>query len=201
MMASGRSPGEFASVASSTSIALPGDWSGSGKRGKGSDPLKITAAHRGQSLKVTLENPARSAFSGKIVVRADGENSDGPAVQIGKGHDQTHIRLPLQTGIHQVLLADEQGSVVAQTTAARYQPDATGQTFQPDMGRLDWSGWRPLRIEFGTQSATWRWGGAGDGTPHPPLTWEALPLIDSARRGRSGPQSVLVASPFYVLDR
>jgi len=79
--------------------------------------------------------------------------------------------------------------------------DATGQTFQPDMGRLDRSGWRPLRIEFGTHSATWHWGGADDGTPHPPLTWEALLLIDSARRGRSGPQSVLVASPFYVLDR
>jgi polysaccharide biosynthesis protein PslG len=79
--------------------------------------------------------------------------------------------------------------------------DATGQAFQPDMGRLDWSGWRPLRIEFGPHSATPHWGGAGDGTPHLPLTWEALLLIDSARRGRSGPQSILVASPFYVLDR
>ncbi len=50
-------------------------------------------------------------------------------------------------------------------------------------------------------SATPHWGGGGDGTPHLPLTWDALLLIDSARRGRSGPQSILVASPFYVLDR
>jgi polysaccharide biosynthesis protein PslG len=258
------------------------------------DPLLITAAPRGQSLEVTLENPARGSFSGKLMVRADGENSDGPAVQIGKGQAQAHLRLPLQTGIHQVLLVDGEGSLVAQSTAARYQPmsgfpagpepsteldailfvdnsprpprpltltaasadapaplalevpyhfdpgwryltvaprrplaipaeaqaaivwvhgnesgdllrcrfhDATGQTFQPDMGRLDWSGWRPLRIELRPHSATLHWGGAGDGTPHLPLNWEALLLIDSAHRDRSGPQSILVASPFYVLDR
>ena len=61
--------------------------------------------------------------------------------------------------------------------------------------------WRPLRIELRPHTATSHWGGAGDGTAHLPLTWEALLLIDSARRGRSGPQSILVASPFYVLDR
>ena len=31
-------------------------------------------------------------------------------------------------------------------------------------------------------------------------TWEALLLIDSGA-GRIGPQSIFVASPFYVLDR
>ncbi|MGD0041628.1 MAG: hypothetical protein ABSE84_14710 [Isosphaeraceae bacterium] len=70
--------------------------------------MLITAAPRGQSLEVTLGNPARGAFSGKLMVRADGENSDGPAVQIGKGQDQAHLRFPLQTGFHQVLLVDGQ---------------------------------------------------------------------------------------------
>ncbi len=63
--------------------------------------------------------------------------------------------------------------------------DATGQTFQPDLGRLDWSGWRPLRIDFGPHSTASHWGGANDGTVHRPLTWEALLLIDSARSGHS----------------
>jgi len=258
------------------------------------DPLLITAAPRGQSLEVTVENPARGTFSGKLVARADGEKSNGSAIRIGNGAVQAQLPLPLQTGVHEVLLVDDQGSLVAQTRPARYQPvsgfpaglersteldailfvdnsprsprpltltaagtdapaplalevpyqfdsgwryltvaprrplaipaqaqaaivwvrgnesgdllrcrfhDATGQTFQPDMGRLDWSGWRPLRIDLRPHSATSHWGGAGDGTPHLPLTWEALLLIDSARRGGSGPQSILVASPFYVLDR
>ena len=74
------------------------------------DPLKITAAPRARAWRSHSRIPRHSAFSGKLVVRADGENSDGPAVQIGKGQDQAHLRLPLQTGTHQVLLADEQGS-------------------------------------------------------------------------------------------
>ena len=60
--------------------------------------------------------------------------------------------------------------------------DTSGQTFQPDLGRLDWSGWRPLRIELGSRSTASHWGGANDGTVHRPLTWEALLLIDSAQR-------------------
>ena len=79
--------------------------------------------------------------------------------------------------------------------------DATGQTFQPDLGRLDWSGWRPLRIDFGPHSTASHWGGANDGTVHRPLTWEGLLLVDSARNGHSAPQSIMVASPCYVLNR
>jgi hypothetical protein len=258
------------------------------------DPLLITAAPRGQNLEVTLENPARDAFSGRLMVRADGTQIDGPAVPIGKGQEQARLRLPLQTKLHQVSLLDDAGKVAAETTSARYQPmdgfpagpdpsteldailfvdnaprsphplrlsaagadapaplaldvayhfdpgwrylivaprrpmtipasatgaivwvrgnesgdllrcrfhDATGQTFQPDMARLDWSGWRPLRIEFRPHPGTSHWGGADDGTPHLPLTWEALLLVDSARRQQSGSQSILVASPFYVFDR
>ena len=41
-----------------------------------------------------------------------------------------------------------------------------------------------LRVVF--SSSTPHWGGAGDGTPHLPLTWEALLLIDSALPGPIG---------------
>ncbi len=78
--------------------------------------------------------------------------------------------------------------------------DATGQTFQVDLSRLEWSSWRPLRIEFAAAAGS-HWGGGNDGIPHPPLTWVALLLIDSARRQHSHPQSILAALPFYIMDR
>lgn len=79
--------------------------------------------------------------------------------------------------------------------------DATGQTFQVNLARLDWSGWRPLRIDFAVPSGAGHWGGANDGKPHRPLTWEAPLLIDSARGQHPKPQTILAASPFYVMDR
>ena len=78
--------------------------------------------------------------------------------------------------------------------------DATGQTFQVDLSPLEWSSWRPLRIDFAAAGES-HWGGADDGIPHRPLTWEALLLIDSARREQPHPQSILVASPFYMMER
>jgi len=45
------------------------------------------------------------------------------------------------------------------------------------------------------------WGGAGDGVPHAPLSWEGLVLIDSARRDAPHRGEILIASPFYVFAR
>lgn len=60
--------------------------------------------------------------------------------------------------------------------------DATGQTFQPDGGRVDFKGWKlvefPLRGNFGF------WGGAKDGIIHYPIRWNAVLLVDSAARTR-----------------
>lgn len=76
--------------------------------------------------------------------------------------------------------------------------DATGQTFQPDLGTLDWTGWRPVRIPLdGTGT---HWGGADDGKVHPPLAWEALVLIDSAHRERTQESRILLSSPSYILE-
>jgi hypothetical protein len=93
----------------------------------------------------------------------------------------------------------------ARSTAAgdhlrsRYR-DATGQTFQVDLGRLGWSGWRPLVIPLDGSHAGAHWGGAGDGVPHAPLVWEGLVLIDSAHRDAGHNGEVLIASPFYIFS-
>jgi hypothetical protein len=82
---------------------------------------------------------------------------------------------------------------------SRFQ-DATGQTFQAGLGSLDWSDWRPVRVELDGRKEASHWGGANDGIPHLPLAWEALILIDSARRKDVSDRSILVAPPYYVLD-
>ncbi len=258
------------------------------------DPLRITEAPRAQGFEVTVENPARQDFTGKLLVRSEGRLSDGPTVHISKGQDHAQFRLHLLTKPHQLVLADADDSPAAQTSPARFEAmagfpsgsnqltnldailfvdnspqsprplthsaagsdapgprafevayhfdpgwrylvvaprppmaipagakgaivwvrgndsgdalrcrfhDATGQTFQQDMGHLNWSGWRPLRIEFGSHPGASHWGGAEDGNLHLPLTWDALILVDSAHRDRPGPQSIVVASPYYVVDR
>jgi hypothetical protein len=78
--------------------------------------------------------------------------------------------------------------------------DATGQTFQVDLGRLGWNGWRPLLIPLDGTGTGSHWGGSGDGVPHPPMTWEGLVLIDSAHRDASHVGEVLIASPFYLFE-
>jgi len=79
--------------------------------------------------------------------------------------------------------------------------DATGQTFQPDLGRLDFEGWRLVRVPLDGSAPGGRWGGAGDGVPHPPLAWEALLLLDSPDREKGGAGSAWLASPSYRMGR
>jgi hypothetical protein len=78
--------------------------------------------------------------------------------------------------------------------------DRTGQTFQVDLGRLDWTGWKPVTIALDGRGDGTHWGGADDGVPHGAMAWEALLLIDSARQGEAHRGTLRIASPFYVLD-
>lgn len=78
--------------------------------------------------------------------------------------------------------------------------DASGQTFQPDLGRLDFDGWKLVRIPLDGSAAGGRWGGAGDGVPHPPLHWESVLLLDSPDRDKGGRGAAVLASPSYRLD-
>jgi len=83
---------------------------------------------------------------------------------------------------------------------SRYR-DSTGQAFQLDLGRLGWTGWRPVTVPLDGSLIGSHWGGAGDGVPHAPLSWEGLVLIDSARRDAPHRGEILIASPFYVFAR
>ncbi len=76
--------------------------------------------------------------------------------------------------------------------------DATGQTFQVNLGRLNWSGWQPVSIPLDGSTSGAHWGGADDGIPHAPLSWEGLVLIDSAHRDAPVPGELLIAAPYYV---
>jgi len=78
--------------------------------------------------------------------------------------------------------------------------DASGQTFQPDLGRLDFKGWKLVRIPLDGSAPGGRWGGAGDGVPHPPLHWEAVLLLDSPDRDKGGRGAAVLASPSYRLE-
>lgn len=78
--------------------------------------------------------------------------------------------------------------------------DKSGQTFQPDLGRLDFTGWRLARIPLDGTAPGGHWGGADDGTPHRPLAWDAILLLDSPDRKQGGEGSARIASPSYRLD-
>lgn len=79
--------------------------------------------------------------------------------------------------------------------------DRTGQTFQVDLGRLEWKGWRAVTIDLERLDVSSHWGGVNDGVPHPPLAWEGLLLIDSAHRESRHEGNVRLASPFYLFER
>jgi hypothetical protein len=78
--------------------------------------------------------------------------------------------------------------------------DAAGQTFQPDLGRLDFDGWKLIRIPLDGSAPGARWGGSGVGPPRPPLRWEALLLLDSPHREQGGRGSAVMTSPSYRFD-
>lgn len=76
--------------------------------------------------------------------------------------------------------------------------DSTGQTFQRDLGQLNWRGWRPITIPLDGTGAGVSWGGANDRIPHGSLTWEGLLLIDSADTANAHSGVLLVAEPYYI---
>jgi hypothetical protein len=95
-----------------------------------------------------------------------------------------------------VLWVEADGSGDALRTRFR---DRTGQTFQVDLARLDWKGWRAVTIPLDGRAAnTTHWGGANNGTLNGPIAWEGLLLIDSVRRDTPHQGMLRVASPMYV---
>lgn len=68
--------------------------------------------------------------------------------------------------------------------------DATGQTFQPDYGPIDWKGWRRVRFSLRGDKAGY-WGGALDGVVHDPIRITVPVLVDLM--GQAGEGSIQVA--------
>lgn len=56
--------------------------------------------------------------------------------------------------------------------------DATGQTFQPDAGTIDWEGWRFITYSL-RGDASGRWGGMNDGIVYWPIRITTLALLDN----------------------
>lgn len=76
--------------------------------------------------------------------------------------------------------------------------DSTGQTFQPDGPKLEFTDWRYVEFPMDGSNAG-HWGGAADGVVHSPIRLETILLLDSAsRQATSG--TVYVASPALIYD-
>lgn len=56
--------------------------------------------------------------------------------------------------------------------------DSEQQTFQPDYGRLNFTGWRAMKASL-TGEAAGHWGGPNDGLMRYPISWNTLFLLDS----------------------
>lgn len=59
--------------------------------------------------------------------------------------------------------------------------DAKGQVYQPDFGRVDWTGWKWVTAPLNNPTVG-SWGGPQDGVIHKPIVWDAIVLLDSALR-------------------
>jgi hypothetical protein len=74
--------------------------------------------------------------------------------------------------------------------------DASGQTFQPDGGRLNFIGWKWLT--FAITPHTSHWGGANDGVAKAPLKLDTLFLLDQADHSRPSQGVVRIAGAMAV---
>lgn len=75
--------------------------------------------------------------------------------------------------------------------------DSTGQTFQPDAGRLTWEGWKWCEFHIAGPTAG-HWGGANDGKPHAPLKLDTLFLLDQANPQQPSGGSVQIAGAMVI---
>jgi hypothetical protein len=86
------------------------------------EPLALTAAPRGKSLEIAIENPAGSAFTGKLAVHENRLPQAEQAVSIPQGRLSERVRMPMPTAGSQILLKNQGGEPVAQTVNAQYVP-------------------------------------------------------------------------------
>ncbi len=75
--------------------------------------------------------------------------------------------------------------------------DETGQTFQLNGPRLNWTNWRWVAFGLHDLGAAGHWGGANDGIPRGRLMLDTLLLIDGTREKTDG--TVYLAGPTVVI--
>jgi hypothetical protein len=74
--------------------------------------------------------------------------------------------------------------------------DSTKQTFQPDGPPINWKDWKYIVFPLdGTRAG--RWGGAGDGVMHPPISLDTIFLIDSATRAKTS-GAIYLSTPTLI---
>lgn len=73
-----------------------------------------------------------------------------------------------------------------------------GQVFQPDFGRLDFTGWKCLEAKMVSRRAG-HWGGKNDGVVRYPISLDTLFLLDNVG-GRKGKGSVMLGTMMMVYD-
>lgn len=80
--------------------------------------------------------------------------------------------------------------------------DATGQTFQPDGGLMDWTGPRWVTFPLAVRDArnVGHWGGAKDGVIHFPITIDTLLLLDSPGASKSPQGVITLRRPSLIYD-
>ncbi|MDH7601001.1 MAG: cellulase family glycosylhydrolase [Armatimonadota bacterium] len=76
--------------------------------------------------------------------------------------------------------------------------DSQHQTFQPDLGRIDFRGWRCLSAPM-TGSQAGFWGGPADGIVHYPISWTDVFLLDNVG-GRKTSGMVFLGPLMLVYD-
>ena len=102
------------------------------------------------------------------------------------------IDLGTATAIGMWVKSDGSGNVIRLRVT-----DSTGQTFQPDAGKLTWDGWKWCEFQLASATAG-HWGGANDGKLHPPLKLDTLFLLDQANQAQPSAGSVQISGPMAI---
>ncbi len=143
-------------------------------------------------LLADFEGPPEPALTGQNLPEGSSVTLSTDQVHSGKRSCKLHYKYPGVQGISYAgivlqglvtpLVGEPKsfhlwvcGDGIGQSLRVRLR-DATGQTHQYNLGKLDFEGWRQLSCGLATDQG--HWGGANDGKLYLPLFFEAL-LVDS----------------------
>lgn len=151
-------------------------------------PVGTTLADLGWNPLIDADTQGAVALEGRIVTAPEGlalRQALRLDYRLGMGPGyfelQPEIRAQALSGTPVVLGFWLYGDRSGHFMRIRYF-DSTGQFFQPDMGPIDWLGWRYIRVPI-DETAKGRWAGANDGIVHRPVTLRGVFMVEPARQG------------------